>query len=109
MKSLLFSGRDSVFFSCFLAAILTLAGCAAVGPDYVRPRTEMPSTWHAAPDPAVVPGKAMVRRWWTVFEDPMLIQLIQKASHSNLDLKAAVARVDEARARLGVATGERVP
>lgn len=109
MKSLLFSGRGSVFFPCFLAAILTLAGCAPVGPDYVRPGTEMPSTWHAAPDPAVVPGKVMIRRWWTVFEDPMLTQLIQEASQSNLDLKAAVARVDEARARLGVATGKRVP
>jgi NodT family efflux transporter outer membrane factor (OMF) lipoprotein len=69
----------------------------------------MPPTWHATPDPAVVPGKVMIRRWWTVFEDLMLTQLIEEAAQSNLDLKAAVARVDEARARLGVVTGERVP
>jgi NodT family efflux transporter outer membrane factor (OMF) lipoprotein len=109
MKNLLLSVRNSVFSTFLFLAILMLSGCAAVGPDYVRPGTEMPPTWHAAPDPAVVPGKTMIRCWWTVFGDPLLTQLIEEASQSNLDLKAAVARVDEARARLGVVSGERVP
>lgn len=109
MRSILCYHRANVFFPFLITVILTLTACATVGPDYVRPKSDIPSAWHSVPDPAVVPGKAMVRDWWTVFEDPMLTQLVHEAAQSNLDLKAAVARVDEARARLGVATGKRVP
>lgn len=69
----------------------------------------MPEYWHQSTDPALVPDKASIYRWWTVFEDPMLTQLIEQAADSNLDIKLAVARVNEARARLGVVSGERVP
>ncbi len=109
MKNVLFSNRAYVLLPLFLWVILNLMSCATVGPDYVEPRPEMPSAWQATPDPAVVPGKAMIRRWWTVFDDPMLTRFIQEAGESNLDLRAAVARMDEARARLGFATGQRVP
>lgn len=69
----------------------------------------MPEYWHHSTDPAFEPDKASIYRWWTVFEDPMLTQLIEQVADSNLDLKLAIARVDEARARLGVVSGERVP
>lgn len=88
-----------------LAAALCMAGCARVGPDYVRPAAKLPKTWKAAADPAVVPGKAEIRRWWAVFHDPVLTELVQAAAAGNLDLKTAVARVKEARARVGVVTG----
>lgn len=98
------------FFALFLvAAILTVAGCMTVGPDYIKPTPSMPEYWHHSTDPALVPNKASIYRWWVVFEDPMLTQLIEQAADSNLDLKLAVARVNEARARLGVVSGERVP
>lgn len=40
--------------------------------------------------------------WWTAFNDPRLDQLINEALTANLDLRAATARVDEARALLGM-------
>ncbi len=92
-----------------MALTLALAGCITVGPDYERPGQTLPDYWHHSPDPALVPGKAVIRSWWTVFDDPMLTGLIEQAAESNLDLKLAVARVREARARLGVVTGDRVP
>jgi multidrug efflux system outer membrane protein len=41
--------------------------------------------------------------WWQVFDDPALQALVREALASNLDLQLAVARVEEARARAGVA------
>ncbi len=98
-----------LFLPFLMAAILTITGCITVGPDYIKPTPSMPEYWQSSTDPALVPDKAAIYRWWTVFEDPMLTQLIGQAAKSNLDLKVAVARVNEARARLGVVSGRRIP
>ncbi len=92
-----------------IACILPLIGCMTVGPDYEPPATEMPAGWHNTGDPALVPNAALVRQWWTLFNDPLLNRLITEATKNNLDLMTAVARVEESRARLGIATGERYP
>ncbi len=98
------------FFSpLLLAAVLTVAGCMTVGPEYIKPTPSMPEYWLQSIDPALVPDKTSIYRWWTVFEDPMLTQLIEQAADSNLELKVAFARVNEARARLGAVSGEQVP
>jgi len=49
------------------------------------------------------------RDWWTVFNDPVLSDLIQLAYQQNLTLQTAGVRVLEARARLGIAIGEFYP
>ncbi len=95
--------------SFFLLLILPLLSCVTAGPDYVRPESPVPDAWHAAPDPALVPDAAMVREWWTLLGDPVLTELIEEAADENLGLKVAVARVDEARARLRMALGGRWP
>jgi multidrug efflux system outer membrane protein len=41
--------------------------------------------------------------WWEVFQDEVLQQLILDALANNYDLKTAVARVEQARALVGVA------
>ena len=92
-----------------IAVMLTISGCMTVGPDYIKPIPSMPEYWHNLTDPAMVQDKISIYSWWTVFEDPTLTQLIEQVSNSNLDLKLALARVNEARARLGVVSGERVP
>lgn len=89
--------------------LICLAGCMKVGPDYVRPETDMVSQWEEYDDPAIVPEKGDIRNWWTVYNDPLLTSLILHASESNLDVRVAVARVQEARARLGAVTGDRWP
>lgn len=91
------------------ALLLMMTGCAAVGPNYEPPSVQLASQWSEPLDPALVPGGEAVRQWWTLFDDPTLTRLIEEAAESNLDLMAAVARVEEARARLGIVTGERQP
>jgi len=90
-------------------SILMLTGCWAVGPDYEQPDHEMPSAWHARSDPAVLPGEEIIKQWWIVFDDQILTGLIDEASRGNLPLREAVSRVAEARARLGVVSGEQYP
>ncbi len=92
-----------------VGGLIFLTGCITVGPDYQTPKTEVPEKWQPPPDPALVPGQAEIRQWWTVFEDPQLTSLIQRASLGNLDLKAAVAKVKAARALVGVAAGKELP
>jgi NodT family efflux transporter outer membrane factor (OMF) lipoprotein len=89
--------------------LLLVAGCMSVGPDYKAPELKVPAVWQEGADPALVPAEEEVICWWALFDDPLLEQLIAMGAQSNLDLRIAVARVREARARLGVATGENWP
>jgi len=41
--------------------------------------------------------------WWQVFDDPALQALVREAIANNLDLRAALARVERARAHAGIA------
>lgn len=83
-----------------------VAGGCMVGPDYHRPEQKMPARWSSPPTTqgSVTVQRPMdVQRWWTVFHDPVLDSLIDRAVQSNLDLEAARWRVVEARASVGVA------
>ncbi|MCI0652076.1 MAG: efflux transporter outer membrane subunit [Planctomycetes bacterium] len=81
------------------AAAAALAGCRA-GPDYETPRPELPVSFaEAAGLSAAVP--VALERWWRAFEDPALDSLIERGLSGNLDLRAAAARVREARALRG--------
>ena len=83
-------------------------GCA-VGPNYVPPQPDLPDVWHRELTRGLETGDADLRTWWTALGDPVLDRLIQRASAGNLDLRDALARVDEARARRGVARGDWFP
>ncbi len=84
------------------------SGCL-VGPDYVKPEPEAPDAWHMELTRGLASGEADFQTWWTVFEDPVLTGVVERALRGNLDLRAAVARVSEFRATVGVAKGSRVP
>lgn len=87
-----------------LAAVVF--GCAAVGPDYSPPEPGAPEAWSAELSRGLTPGPAEgedLARWWTVFGDPVLDRLMERAVEGNRDLKAARARLREARARRGIA------
>ena len=47
--------------------------------------------------------------WWETFHDPQLNQLIDKTLQNNRNLQAAQARVEQARAQLGISKGEMLP
>jgi outer membrane protein, multidrug efflux system len=87
-----------------VAALLPLvsSGCAAVGPNYVRPPMNPPAQYRFGPAPAEAESLADLP-WWQVFADPRLQALVREALANNLDLRVAVARVEIARAQAGIA------
>jgi outer membrane protein, multidrug efflux system len=92
--------------------ILILAGCAAVGPNYVPPETSVPATWHAQPKDGLSARETdpqALATWWKTLNDPELSSLIDRAVLGNLDLKKARARVREARAQRGIAEAGLLP
>ncbi len=99
--------KSYITFACLLAT----AGCT-VGPDYHRPSVDLQHKW-VAPEagdtamageptsrPSVVQtGGDLPEQWWTTLTDTTLNGLIDSAIRSNLNLRAAAARVREARAQ----------
>ena len=95
-----------------LLAALLLTGCAAVGPNYTAPELATPAGWRgaAAAQVAVAPTPpADLATWWRQLDDPTLTGLIEQALQSNLDLRAAQAKLREARARRALAGAELFP
>jgi len=89
-----------------LMTFLLLPGCISVGPDYVRPETLVPQSWHTGMDgglEAAQPDPARHALWWENLGDPVLTDLMERAVNNNLDLKQAVSRVREARSQLSIA------
>ena len=87
-------------------------GCAAVGPDYVKPETATPEQWlselrDGLRSQPMDPGT--LAKWWQTLDDPALSGLIKQAVTGNLDLRAAAARLQEARARRGISAADRFP
>jgi NodT family efflux transporter outer membrane factor (OMF) lipoprotein len=92
-----------------LFAMSIVMGCSMVGPDFVQPRAPVETEWLASGDTRLRTESADYREWWTVFEDPVLSGLIESAYRQNLPLQIAGLRILEARALLGVATGNLYP
>lgn len=90
------------------ALVLLLAGCRTVGPELSPPEMNVPAAFkHAGPPSAPEDiARSAGEPWWTVFADSTLDQLETAALAQSPTLAAAVARVDEARARLGFARGD---
>jgi NodT family efflux transporter outer membrane factor (OMF) lipoprotein len=93
-----------------VAAILVmgLAGCTMVGPDYQRPAADLNDAWLES-SLTISDEPAEVREWWTSFNDPVMIALVNKAYDQNLTLRAAGLRVIQARATRGISVGEFFP
>ena len=101
--------RNTVLFLKVIALLFMISGCTTVGPDYKTPEMQPPEEWQKTEDPSLKPDKTDIREWWKIFDDPMLIRLITMAADSNHDLRIAVSRVNEARARLGIVSGQTAP
>jgi multidrug efflux system outer membrane protein len=98
----------SAYFAIAVAAAV-LAGCT-VGRNYKRPQVAVPSNFRA-PVPLPEPQAASLAdlKWFEVFHDDKLQELIRVALVENYDLLDAVARVQEARANLGIVHSNQLP
>jgi NodT family efflux transporter outer membrane factor (OMF) lipoprotein len=98
-----------------LVALVSCAGCTPwseyihngfkVGPNYQTPPAAVATDWIDASDMRVRTATGDLSKWWTVFNDPILNDLICDAYHQNITLREAGVRVLQARAQLGIAIG----
>src|SRR5262249_7897090 len=94
---------------------LSVAACS-LAPVLKEPAMDVPARYKELPPEergtwkTAQPAEAVPRgEGWKVFNDPLLNELQARATDANQDLKAAAARVAQARALVGVAQAERVP
>ncbi len=100
---------DRIVSSSLVAAIAAiLAGCA-VGPDYREPVPALPQQFDSAETHRYSAADTDLARFWTVFGDPQLDQLVSRALDTNHDLRIALARLNEARALRGAARLDLAP
>jgi multidrug efflux system outer membrane protein len=94
------------------AFALILAGCAAVGPDYVPVTPKALSKWQTDLEDGLNESPLnpeTLAQWWTTINDPQLSSLEQRAVKGNLDLQQARARIREARALRGIQKAQLFP
>jgi len=125
-----------------LTLMFFVCGCT-VGPDYKRPKVDVPGAYRGAPEetapsqqsssqqapqpadraspqglqPANNSPQASAlseqsfgdQKWWEVFQDPQLQDLIRTALKQNYDIRIAAARIMEARAQLGITRADQLP
>src|SRR5215467_5000634 len=83
-------------------------GCA-VGPDHRAPALTLPGAWGQRDQLGVTSTTPDLTAWWRRFGDPVLDTLIDRAVAKNVDLRIALANVQEARALRGVAGADQFP
>lgn len=86
-----------------------LGGCAAVGPNFKKPEVAINESWSAEGDSRIATQVATDSLWWKSFNDPALDRLVELAYRQNLPLQIAGLRIVQARAQLGIATGQQYP
>lgn len=129
------SGMNKAAYLRFLAVglsagvLLGAAGCT-VGPNYKRPAVNVPADYRGttdaefnpsggaqptapAPNAAKTSAPAIAslgdEKWWDVFEDKELQELIRTALKNNYDVRIAATRVMQAQAQLGIVRADQFP
>lgn len=107
--------KNRAFTSLYLGIVVAASGnlfsCVGksgngVGPDYQGVPMDIPTTYKSAPPilPTTAPASRLGQQWWKLFGDPTLNELENAAlgtgetEGQNQDLRAAMARVAQARA-----------
>ena len=90
--------RKTAVALALAASIFIVAGCTTT--PTAPPALDLPAGTGA--DPAL-------ERWWTSFNDPTLTALVDEALANNLDLRAAITRIDLARAQVKLAQKDLYP
>src|SRR5262249_29514350 len=93
----------AIFLTLFLTA-------CTVGPNYHRPAVQVPESFRTpSPLPAAEAESLADMKWFAVFKDESLQDLIQTALENNWDLRTAVANVEAERAILGITRSTQYP
>ncbi len=100
----------SLFYNKFLtftftAILLLLSGCL-VGPDFKPPVLETPEVYRFSDEEL---DEVVNLKWWELFNDPVLVSLVNTALENNKDIKIAISRIEEARAQLKFIGADQYP
>lgn len=88
-----------------LLAAFGLCGCL-LGPNYHRPVTTLPNEFPGAP---ATKDSIADKKWFDLFQDATLKQLVETALEKNFDVRIAAERVLEARAQYGITRANLFP
>jgi len=111
------SSLSTLLIGTGLSAASLLSGCR-VGPAYQRPNVPTAPSYRGttpeATTPATAPETKPVvnlgeEKWWEVFDDPTLVELVRKGIAQNYDARLAAERVVQAQAQLGVTHADQLP
>ena len=89
--------------------LFIIAGCIKMGPDFKKPDMDkqIPESYQHAPSD--IESKQVIDRWWSVFNDPSLDQLVEEVLVHNLDINKAVATISELRSYFVQSRADRFP
>lgn len=88
------------------ALLLPCLGGCTVGPNFKLPDIHMPGKFKEGASTADIPAPGV---WWDLFHSRQLTRLVNQALENNQDLRGAQARVETARALIGVKRSEWFP
>jgi outer membrane protein, multidrug efflux system len=94
-----------------LVSIIGACGCV-VGPNYKKPKVDTPGVYRGLTSEEAAKGDTKSfaeQKWWDVFQDEQLKELIKTALQQNYDLRRAGTRILEARASLGITRADLFP
>jgi len=94
-----------------LAVSLFGSGCT-VGPNYKKPKVEVPRNYRGVPEEQAGKMDAASlgdQKWWEVFQDEQLRSLIRTALQQNYDVRIAGSRILQAQAQLGITRADQYP
>jgi multidrug efflux system outer membrane protein len=94
------------FIPAILVIVFLLHGCA-VGPDFTPPQVQTPDMFRST-----LKGDAKTSsdlKWWELFDDPILFQLVNTALENNRNAKIALSSIEQARAELGFSRAGEYP
>jgi NodT family efflux transporter outer membrane factor (OMF) lipoprotein len=98
--------------------ILPLSACISLNPEFTKPPSDLASNWtqldtntqDAKDKQSLLETSEVTQsKWWQLFNDPVLNQIVELAWQQSYPVEIAGLRVLEAQAQLGIATGNRYP
>lgn len=123
----LMRNRSGLSLTLFVTGAVLWMGACSVGPNYKRPAVNAPASFRgvsATEEPAsppvpassssAVPGTPSAaslgdEKWWEVFQDKELQELVRTALKNNYDVRIAATRILQAQAQLGITRADQLP
>jgi len=95
----------SKLLSALVPVLLLLSGCT-MGPNFEEPEVETPQDYRTPVEVTEDPADLV---WWELFDDPLLLTLVETALKNNRDVQVAASRILQARAALGFTEANAMP